>query len=98
MRGIDSHSILVPDFPATLPAYRGRGIGTELLRWGIKMADSLQTRIYLEATSAGLPLYHKYGWQQVEELMLDLELYGDVGKEAFTLMIRDPVSLNGSRG
>ena len=79
-------------------AYRGRGIGSELLEWGIKMADSLQTRIYLEATSAGLPLYRKYGWKQVEELVLDLELYGDVGKETFTLMVRDPVSVNGSRG
>jgi hypothetical protein len=62
------------------------------------MTDSLQIRIYLEATSGGLPLYYKYGWNQVGELVLDLELYGDVGKETFTLMVRDPVSLSDSRG
>jgi GNAT superfamily N-acetyltransferase len=85
---------LVLDFPATLLAYRGRGIGSALLEWGIKIADTVKTRIYLEATSAGLSLYRKHGWQVVEELVLDLEPFGEGEEELFTLMLREPVLLD----
>ncbi|KAJ5454867.1 uncharacterized protein N7458_005823 [Penicillium daleae] len=85
---------IVLDFLATLPAYRGRGIGSALLEWGIKIADTVKTRIYLEATSAGLSLYSKHGWQVVEELVLDLELFGEGREELFTLMLREPVLLD----
>ncbi|EPS31099.1 hypothetical protein PDE_06054 [Penicillium oxalicum 114-2] len=87
---------IVLDFLATLPSYRGRGIGSALLEWGIAIADTLHTRIYLEATHAGLPLYRKYGWKIVEQLVLDLESYGECGQEIFTLMLREPVSLDHS--
>lgn len=86
----------VLDFLATLPSHRGRGIGSALLEWGIAIADTLHTRIYLEATHAGLPLYRKYGWKIVEQLVLDLESYGECGQEIFTLMLREPVSLDHS--
>lgn len=64
-----------------------------MLEWGIKIADALHTRVYLEATHAGLPLYRKYGWKVLEQLVLDLEQYGERGKEVFTLMLREPASL-----
>ncbi|KAJ6086292.1 hypothetical protein N7486_010573 [Penicillium sp. IBT 16267x] len=79
------------DLLATLPSYQGRGIGTTLLRWGIALADSLQTRIYLEATPEGYPIYLKYGWKRLDEVELDLEKLGSQGKESFILMMRDPV-------
>ncbi|KAJ5784273.1 uncharacterized protein N7503_009485 [Penicillium pulvis] len=79
------------DLLATLPSHQGKGIGTAMLRWGIELADSLQTRIYLEATAEGYPLYIKYGWKHLEEIELDLEKLGCHGKESFFLMMRDPV-------
>ncbi|OQE41151.1 hypothetical protein PENCOP_c005G07199 [Penicillium coprophilum] len=84
---------MVLDFLATLPTHRGRGIGSALLQWGSKIADSLHTRIYLEATSAGLPLYRKFGWEIVEEVVLNLEPYGEVGRGVFTIMLREPREL-----
>lgn len=81
----------VLDLLATVPSHQGRGVGSALLRWGIEKADELQTRIYLEATSEGLPVYLKYGWEPVEKIVLDLEAYGDEGQQDFMVMIRDPV-------
>ncbi|KAJ5670962.1 hypothetical protein N7507_000089 [Penicillium longicatenatum] len=84
-------SVIVLDLLATLPSHQGRGIGSALIRWGTQLADSLQTRIYLEATPEGYPIYLKYGWKRLDEVELDLGKFGGHGKESFILMMRDPV-------
>jgi hypothetical protein len=59
----------------------------------MKKADAWQTRIYLEATPEGLPVYLKFGWKPVEEITLDLAAHGNVGRDKFVVMIRDPAPL-----
>ncbi|KAF7590085.1 hypothetical protein BBP40_003287 [Aspergillus hancockii] len=74
---------MILDMLATLPEYQGQGVGTKLLQWGVQQADAHNARIYLEATMEGYPLYRKYGWQPLEELLLDYAQYG--GKGVMTL-------------
>ncbi|OGE53953.1 hypothetical protein PENARI_c007G02783 [Penicillium arizonense] len=81
---------IVLDLLATLPAYQGRGFGTAVLKWGIEKADTSKSRIFLEATPEGVPLYLKYGWKQLEEVTMDYRPFGGDGSESFYLMMRDP--------
>lgn len=83
--------LLVLDLLATLPDHQGRGVGTEMLRWGMQKADAWQARIYLESTPEGYPVYLKHGWRPVEEVSLDFSQHGGVGSEPFVVMIRDPL-------
>ena len=82
------HAVL--DLLATLPAYQGRGFGSAILKWGIERADTSKSRIFLEATPEGVPLYLKYGWKQLEVMTMDYRPFGGDGSESFYLMMRDP--------
>ncbi|KAB8205770.1 acyl-CoA N-acyltransferase [Aspergillus parasiticus] len=50
---------------ATHPKFGGRGIGSQLLGWGLEQADDERTPTFLTATVAGKPLYEKKGFQVV---------------------------------
>ncbi|CAG8305065.1 unnamed protein product [Penicillium salamii] len=82
---------IVLDLLATLPDYQGQGYGTAMLKWGIEKADAAKSRIYLEATPEGVPVYLKYGWRHLEEVTMSYVDHGGVGEESFYLMIRDPI-------
>lgn len=83
-------ALLVLDFLASAPAHQGKGIGSAFLRWGLDKADAQKRRTYLEATTEGYPLYCKFGWKAVEEIMIDFSEYGGQGLQKFIIMIRDP--------
>jgi Acetyltransferases len=87
---MDGSSVL--DLLATLPEYQGRGFGSAILKWGTDKADASQSRIFLEGTPEGVPIYLKHGWKIVEEVVMDYTPFGSVGQESFFLMMRDPVS------
>ena len=80
------------DILAISPEYQGKGIGSKLLQWGTQRADARNARIYLEATIEGYPLYRKYGWHEVDRLVIDYAQYGGTGQITFVLMMRDPQS------
>jgi GNAT superfamily N-acetyltransferase len=84
--------LAVLDFLATLPEYQGQGYGSAILKWGIEKADATGSRIFLEATPEGVPLYLKYGWRHLEEVTVDYAEFGGAGVESYYMMIRDPVS------
>ncbi|KAJ5973131.1 Acyl-CoA N-acyltransferase [Penicillium vulpinum] len=86
---------IILDLLATLPEYQGRGFGSAILKWGTEKADSSQSRIFIEATPEGVPIYIKHGWKILEEVVLDFTPFGNAGQESFFLMMRDPV-LQGS--
>lgn len=65
-----------------------------MLQWGMQLADTWQTRIYLEATPEGYPVYLKHGWKPVEELVLDFGQHGGEGKQPFWVMMRDPLPVS----
>ena len=55
----------------TLPTYRKRGIGTELLKRVIDEAKQLgYKKITLDATKIGKPLYEKYGFKDLHDVMV----------------------------
>lgn len=79
----------VLEFLATLPEHQGKGIGTQMLQWGMDKADAANARIYLEATADGCPLYLKNGFRVVDEVVLDYAEFGGQQSQTFTLMVRD---------
>lgn len=97
-RGFCSNRSSVLDLLATLPEYQGRGFGSAILKWGTNKADASQSRIFLEGTPEGVPVYLKHGWKILEEVVMDYTLFGSVGQESFFLMMRDPVSQSGVQG
>ena len=66
------------------------GIGSKLMQWGLEKADATNSRIYLDASEAGEPLYAKYGFKIVQEFVFDLASKGGQGTQKFTVMIREP--------
>jgi GNAT superfamily N-acetyltransferase len=72
----------------TLPAHQRRGAGTKLLRWCADVADQYGLPIYLEASPAGYHLYRKFGFEDVENIDMDLTRWGGVGTHRFACMIR----------
>ncbi|KAI9375185.1 acyl-CoA N-acyltransferase [Aspergillus egyptiacus] len=83
---------IVLEFLATHPDAQRKGVGKALLTWGMERADQLQRRIYLEATTEGLPVYEKLGWRELARVVLDYSRWGGEGGQELTLMVRDPGS------
>lgn len=57
---------LVLDMLATHPDYHGRGMGSQLLKWGLAKADHDGLEAYLSASPMGRPLYVKNGFKLVD--------------------------------
>lgn len=49
------------------PDFRRRGVGQQLLDWGIAKADETGLEMFLDATPQGKPLYDVNGFVCVEE-------------------------------
>ena len=74
---------------ATLPEYQGKGCGSILLESGLEDIDKQLAKVFLEATPQGRPLYAKYGWKLVDEMVFDLAPYGCPGVQTITCMMRE---------
>ncbi|KAE8446102.1 hypothetical protein EG329_012473 [Mollisiaceae sp. DMI_Dod_QoI] len=62
---------------ATRPEYQGKGAAGKLLRWGIERSDEEGTETYLEASPDGKPIYERFGFQEVDRLVVELEGKGE---------------------
>lgn len=51
----------------THPDYRRKGVGQQLLNWGMEKADDLRLEIFLDSTSPGRPLYEANGFSYLQE-------------------------------
>lgn len=61
----------------TRPSQRGRGAAGMLIEWGVKKAEENGVPAYLEAAKLAMPLYEKFGFRQVGELIsMDLRGHG----------------------
>lgn len=58
------------------PEYQRMGVGNELLRWGLDLADEEQVECWIDASPAGFGLYKKFGWEEVGAVEIDLERWG----------------------
>ncbi|MCJ1312464.1 hypothetical protein MMC25_006138 [Agyrium rufum] len=54
----------------THPAYRRKGAGTMLMKWGTELADELGLESWVQATPLGKALYLHFGYEVVKELLL----------------------------
>lgn len=61
----------------TSPQYQGKGAAGQLLRWGIERSDEDGTETYLEASPDGLPIYQRFGFEEVDRLVVELEGKGE---------------------
>lgn len=68
-----------------------------LLKSGLEVVDTRKARVFLEATSQARPLYEKFGWKSVDEMIFDLGKYGCSGVQTITCMMRDAVDSSGRR-
>ncbi|UKZ83089.1 hypothetical protein TrVFT333_010891 [Trichoderma virens FT-333] len=75
----------------TDPDHQRRGAGGKCLQWGTSEADRLGLVSYLEASEEGRPLYEKYGFKEVDRIVVDLTKWGGTEDAVAYLMIREPV-------
>lgn len=73
------------------PDYQKMGVGRELLRWGLDLADEEQVETWIDASAAGHPLYKQLGWVDVGKVDIDLGPWGLEPKvRSIASMIRPP--------
>ncbi|KAF3902508.1 hypothetical protein ABW21_db0204255 [Orbilia brochopaga] len=69
----------------TDPDCQRRGIGSQLVKWGVDRADAEKLPCWCHASPAGNQLYRKAGFQEMGNDEYDL---GDFGKYTFRYMVR----------
>jgi GNAT superfamily N-acetyltransferase len=71
----------------TSAKYRGQGAASLLLKWGIERADDFDLPAYVEATKAAYRVYTKHGFEEVDNLNIEISQWG--GEDFFNYcMIR----------
>ena len=73
------------------PDFRRLGLGSRLLRAGSDAADKLGSRVYVAASPTAASLYRRHGFEQVDDFVVDLEEFGEIGVVKQLSMIREPV-------
>ncbi|CAO1600378.1 hypothetical protein XANCAGTX0491_004069 [Xanthoria calcicola] len=73
-----------------LPPYQRRGLGTMLIREGLTAADGDKARTYIEASPKGLGLYQKFGWKQIDDIVIDMRPHGGTGMASEKCLMREP--------
>lgn len=65
------------EFIATRREWQGKGAGGMLIRWGLERSDREGTETYLEASPQGVPVYKRFGFEEVERFVVDLTGKGE---------------------
>lgn len=77
---------------AILPQYHRKGLGTMLLTHVLDIIDEQGKRCYIEASAAGLALYKRFGWVEVDEIVVDMAKHGcEGGVITQKCLMREPV-------
>lgn len=58
------------DYLGVHPDHQRRGIGKQLLNWGLDKAREQDKDVYLIATPAGFPLYQAVGFENLGSFLL----------------------------
>lgn len=82
--------LLVLHILVVSPTHQRQGLGSILVREGLAAADHDKARTYIEASPAGLELYKRFGWKEVEQIQIDMKPYGGTGLAAEVCLIREP--------
>ncbi|KAI8938838.1 hypothetical protein NX059_004701 [Plenodomus lindquistii] len=76
------------DTLVTLPEHERRGAGAMLVRWGCERADERGVECYVEASVVGAPLYARFGFQKVREMIVEVERFGRGEDVLLIIMVR----------
>jgi GNAT superfamily N-acetyltransferase len=60
---------------ATHPKHHRRGAGGKLVEWGVLQADDLKLPMYLEASPEARPVYERWGFEMVKEVVFDMDQF-----------------------
>jgi predicted N-acetyltransferase YhbS len=63
----------------TSPKFQRRGLGSQLVKYGLEKADRDEVMVYLSGSPMGVPVYRKLGFEEVGRLELDLSDFGGEG-------------------
>jgi ribosomal protein S18 acetylase RimI-like enzyme len=86
----DIHLLLVLQILVVDPQFQGRGAGTALVRAGLEEANHHYVPAWLESSAAGLAMYQKCGFRDVEESIdFDLSKYGAQGSVRVVFMFHE---------
>ena len=75
---------------AVRPEYQRKGLGSLLLDPVWKLADKDNAKTFIQASEKGIGLYLKYGWVEVDEIVMDFSPYGGPKQTKTVLLIREP--------
>jgi GNAT superfamily N-acetyltransferase len=73
-----------------VPEAQRKGVGSALLREGLKEVDRRGLLAFIEASPAGLGLYKKFGWEEMVESTVNLRDYGGEDVECVTVGLVRP--------
>jgi GNAT superfamily N-acetyltransferase len=73
-----------------MPEFQRRGVGSALLREGLREADRRGWPAFIEASPAGLGLYKKFGWEEMVKTTINLKDYGGQDVEYDTVGLIRP--------
>jgi GNAT superfamily N-acetyltransferase len=73
-----------------VPEVQRRGVGSTLLREGLKEADRRGLPAFIEASPAGLGLYKKFGWEEMLKTTVNLKDFGGEDVECVTVGLIRP--------
>jgi GNAT superfamily N-acetyltransferase len=76
------------DLLLTDPKHQGRGAGSLLIKWGVRLADELKINAYLESSPMAHRLYAKHGFQDIDEMVFDIAAWGGSGTHTTSYMLR----------
>ncbi|OKL61737.1 hypothetical protein UA08_02816 [Talaromyces atroroseus] len=81
--------LLALDYLAVHPDNKGKGIATALVESGVKYAKSVGIPIFVLAFKAGVGVYSRLGFREVERLIQDDSKYGGPGEYGSYFMVYD---------
>jgi GNAT superfamily N-acetyltransferase len=73
-----------------VPEVQRKGVGSALLREGLKEVDRRGWPSFIEASPAGLGLYKKFGWEEMVESTINLRDYGGEDVKCVTVGLVRP--------
>jgi len=83
---VDPETMYWVNIIGTLPKYRKRGLGTQLLKYILSDAEKDNASTHLQATAMGKPVYLGLGWKTIDQF----EIQTPAGGVVWDCMAHDP--------